>query len=230
MPLVFILLILLAVGCFLIWKHHKDMQLLETVTPRNRGEWSERKTVLKLLKMGIDPRAMFHDCYIQKPNGTYTQVDLVVATSQGLIAFEIKDYGGWIFGHFRQKYWTQILAYGNEKHRFYNPIMQNNGHIQAIRDNLPSNPNIPIYSVIVFFGSSELKDVTVGSENDFLIYPGEIQRTVHQLMSRPLVDFGDKYEVMNVMKQAVDNGTNPEIVSSQRMSASRAGRNRPQSS
>lgn len=230
MSLVLMLLIFLAVGCFLIWKHHKDMQLLETVTPRNRGEWSERKTVLKLLKMGIDPRAIFHDCYIQKPNGTYTQVDLVVATSQGLIVFEIKDYSGWIFGHFRQKYWTQILAYGKEKHRFYNPIMQNNGHIQAIRDNLPSNPNIPIYSVIVFFGSSELKDVTVGSENDILIYPGEIQRTVHQLMSRPLADFGDKYEVMNVMKQAVNNGTNPEIVSSQCMSASRAGRNRPQSS
>lgn len=110
-------IIILAIGCFLLWKHHKDMQLLETVTPRNRGEWSERKTILKLLKMGIDHRAIFHDCYIRKPNGSYTQVDLAVATSQGLIVFEIKDYSGWIFGHFRQKYWTQVLAYGKEKHR-----------------------------------------------------------------------------------------------------------------
>lgn len=108
--------------------------------------------------------------------------------------------------------------------------MQNSGHIQAIRDNLPRNPNIPIFSVIVFFGSSDLKDVTVGSENDFLIYPGEIQRTIQAITSRPLANFGDKYEVMNVMKQAVDNGTIPEIVSSQHMSASRAGQNRPQSS
>ncbi len=70
------------------------MQLIETVTPRNRGERSERKTVLKLLKMGIDHRAIFHDCYIRKASGAYTQVDLVVATRAGLLAFEIKDYYG----------------------------------------------------------------------------------------------------------------------------------------
>lgn len=45
------ILLLLIVGVvvgLIVWRHHKDMQLLETVTPRNRGEWSERKTVLKL--------------------------------------------------------------------------------------------------------------------------------------------------------------------------------------
>lgn len=206
------------------------MKLVESVTPSNRGEWSERRTILKLLKMGIDPRAIFHDCYIQKSNGTYTQIDLVVATSQGLVAFEIKDYSGWIFGHYRQKYWTQVLAYGKEKHRFYNPIMQNNGHIQAIRDNLILNPDIPIYSVIVFFGNCTLKDVTICSDNDFIIYPGEIKRTVRKIMSRPLANFGDKYEIMRVMKQTVINGDCPEIVTSQLSTASRAGRNRPQSS
>jgi len=206
------------------------MSLLKTVTPRNRGEWSERKTILKLLKMGIDPRAIFHDCYIQKSSGSYTQVDLVVATSQGLLAFEIKDYSGWIFGHFRQKYWTQVLAYGKEKHRFYNPIMQNNGHIQAIRNNLPHNPNIPIYSIIVFYGNCTLKNVTVASENDFLIYPSEIKHTVETILSRPAANFGNKYEIMNVLTQAVNNGTNPEIVSSQLATASRAGCNCPDSS
>ena len=180
------------------------MQLLETVTPRNRGEWSERKTVLKLLKMGIDHRAIFHDCYIRKASGAYTQVDLVVATSQGLLAFEIKDYSGWIFGHFRQRYWTQVLAYGKEKHRFYNPIMQNNGHIQALRDNLSHNPGIPIYSIIVFYGNSTLKDVTIGSGNDYLIYPNDIKSVVRNIMSRPVANFGDKHEIMNVLTQAVD--------------------------
>lgn len=206
------------------------MQLLETVTPRNRGERSERKTVLKLLKMGIDHRAIFHDCYIRKASGAYTQVDLVVATSQGLLAFEIKDYSGWIFGHFRQRYWTQVLAYGKEKHRFYNPIMQNNGHIQAIRDNLPHNPNIPIYSIIVFYGNSTLKDITIGSDNDFLIYPNDIKSIVRSIMARPVANFGDKHEIMNVLKQAVDNGNEPDIVSSQLSTAAMAGRHRPDSS
>lgn len=222
--------LLCAIVGFLIWKHYKDIQLLETVTTRDRGEWSERKTVLKLLKMGINPRAIFHDCYIRTASGTYTQVDLVVATSAGLLAFEIKDYSGWIFGHFRQKYWTKILAYGKEKHRFYNPIMQNNGHIKAIRDNLPHNPSIPIYSIIVFFGGSELKNVTIGSDNDYLIYPSEIKSTVNRILSRGSANFGDKYEVMNMLTEAVANGRNPSIVSSQIKTAMRAGRYHPQSS
>lgn len=227
-----ILFILIIASCvaFYIWKLHKDMQLLKTVTHRYRGEWSERKTVLKLLKMGIDPRAIFHDCYIKKPNGSYTQVDLVVATKVGLIVFEIKDYSGWIFGNFRQKYWTQILAYGKEKHRFFNPIMQNNGHIQAIRDNLPTNSHIPIYSIIVFFGSSELKNVTIGSDNDYLIYPREIVDTVNEILSHPNANFGDKYEIMNLFKQAVANGNVPEIVSAQHSVAYNAGRYKPESS
>lgn len=106
-------------------RYEEEMQLLETVTPRTRGEMSERKTVLRLLHMGIDNRAIFHDCYVRKPNGEYTQIDLVVASKVGLLVFEIKDYSGWIFGNAQQKYWTQMLAYGKEKHLFYNPIMQN---------------------------------------------------------------------------------------------------------
>ena len=224
----FLLAVCVIVG-LRVWRHHEDMQLLETVTPRNRGEWSERMTVLKLLKMGIDHRAIFHDCYIRKASGAYTQVDLVIATRAGLLAFEIKDYSGWIFGHFLQKYWTQVLAYGRDKHRFYNPIMQNNGHIQALRENLPHNPGIPIYSIIVFFGSCELKDVTVGSDNDYLIYPNEIKSTVNRILSHADANFGDKNEIMNVLTEAVINGSNPEIISSQKMTAAQAGRNLKQS-
>ena len=124
----FIFLICLVAGiAYLIYVKRKERELIEQVTPITRGEWSERRVVLKLLKAGITPKAIFHDLYIQKPNGTYTQVDVAVATKVGLIVFEVKDYSGWIFGNEHQKYWTQLLAYGKEKHRFYNPVMQNAG-------------------------------------------------------------------------------------------------------
>ena len=88
--------------------------------------------------------------YIQKPNREYTQIDVAVATKAGIIVFEVKDYSGWIFGNEHQKYWTQILAFGKEKHRFYNPVMQNYGHIQAIRiASIVSNPS-SIYSFSIF--------------------------------------------------------------------------------
>ncbi|WP_300906133.1 nuclease-related domain-containing protein [uncultured Bacteroides sp.] len=120
-PIIFLLCLIFWVVYFLYVKH-KERKLIELVTPITRGEWSERRVILKLLKDGINPKAIFHDLYIQKPNGEYTQVDVAVATKTGIIVFEVKDYSGWIFGNEHQRYWTQILAYGKEKHRFYNPV------------------------------------------------------------------------------------------------------------
>ena len=214
---------------YLVYLKRKERELIEQVTPITRGEWSERRVVLRLLKMGINPKAIFHDLYIQKPNGEYTQVDVAVATKAGIIVFEVKDYSGWIFGNEHQKYWTQLLAYGKEKHRFYNPVMQNSGHIQAIRQCLQQNPDTPIYSVIVFFGSSEFKDVTCNANNTFIIYPRSIQQVVSEILMQPNANFGNKYEIVNLFTKAVQNGNNPMIVSSQINSAAYYGRNTPQS-
>ena len=79
---------------YLVYLKRKERELIEQVTPITRGEWSERRVVLRLLKMGINPKAIFHDLYIQKPNGEYTQVDVAVATKAGIIVFEVKDYSG----------------------------------------------------------------------------------------------------------------------------------------
>lgn len=214
---------------YLVYLKRKERELIEQVTPITRGEWSERRVVLRLLKMGINPKAIFHDLYIQKPNGEYTQVDVAVATKAGIIVFEVKDYSGWIFGNEHQKYWTQLLAYGKEKHRFYNPVMQNSGHIQAIRQCLQQNPDTPIYSVIVFFGSSEFKDVTCNANNTFIIYPRSIQQVVSEILMQPNANFGNKYEIMNLFTKAVQNGNNPMIVSSQINSAAYCMCNTPQS-
>ena len=213
----------------LVYAKWKERKLIELVTPITRGERSERKVVLKLLKAGVNPKAIFHDLYIRKPNGEYTQVDVVVTTKAGIIVFEVKDYSGWIFGNEHQRYWTQLLAYGKEKHRFYNPVMQNAGHIQAIRKCLPHNPGIPIYSVIVFFGDSVFKDVTCSADNTFIIYPRSIKRVISEIMAQPNADFGNKHEIMNLLTKAVQNGNDPMIVASQINSAAYYGRKKPQS-
>lgn len=220
---------IVGLACYIIYVHIEERKLIELVTPPTRGEWSERRVILNLLKADINPRAIFHDLYIQKPNGEYTQVDLVAATKAGLIVFEVKEYSGWLFGSENQRYWTQILAYGNEKHRFYNPVMQNAGHIQAIRKCLPQNPGIPVYSVIVFYGNCELKSITCNAENTFIISPCYIRSVVSEILEQPDAKFGNKREIMSVLSKAVQNGNDPEIVASQINSAAYYGRNRPQS-
>lgn len=227
-PIIILICLVIGIAC-IVYAKRKERELIEQVTPITRGEWSERRVVLKLLKMGINPRAIFHDLYIQKPNGEYTQIDVAVATKTGIIVFEVKDYSGWIFGSEHQKYWTQLLAYGKEKHRFYNPVMQNAGHIQAIRQCLSQNPGIPIYSVIVFFGNSEFKDITCNADNTFIIYPRSIQQVVSEILMQSNAKFGNKYEIMSLFTKSVQNGNDPMIVSSQISSAAYYGRNTPQS-
>ena len=41
---------------------------------------------------------IFHDLYVEKHKGHFSQIDLVVVTEVGIIVFEVKDYSGWIFG------------------------------------------------------------------------------------------------------------------------------------
>lgn len=214
---------------FFIHVKHKERKLIEKVTPITRGEWSERRVILDLLKAGINPKAIFHDLYIPMRGGGYTQVDVVVATKAGIIVFEVKDYSGWIYGSEHQRYWTQSLAFGKEKHRFYNPVMQNAGHIKAIRRCLPHNPGIPIYSVIVFFGSSEFKNISCDTDNTYLIYSHSIRKVVSKILKQPDAVFGNKYEIMNLFTKAVQNGNDPMIVATQLNTAAYYARNNPHS-
>ena len=95
-------IIILSLGlltiAFLIFIHYRDEKLLGSVTSHYRGTRSERKMVLNLLKRKIPYQTIFHDLYLRNSNGTYSQLDLVVATKVGIIVFEIKEYSGWIFG------------------------------------------------------------------------------------------------------------------------------------
>jgi archaellin len=64
-----------------------------------------------------------------------------------VFVIETKNYSGRIYGSEEQQEWTQVLAGGNEKNKFYNPIKQNATHIYNLRKIIK---NVPIHSVVVF--------------------------------------------------------------------------------
>ncbi|MDR1230484.1 MAG: NERD domain-containing protein [Spirochaetaceae bacterium] len=93
-----LLLVIVFVVFFKFQQNIQDKKLLETVTKPYRGTKTEKNLVLKLLKNGIPAQTIFHDLYVKKSNGEFSQIDLVVTTKVGIIVFEVKDYNGWIFG------------------------------------------------------------------------------------------------------------------------------------
>lgn len=187
-------------------------QLIETVTSLERGTWSERELVLLLLKNGFPAGAIFHDLYILKPNGQTSQIDLVLATKVGLIVFEVKDYSGWIFGKGNQQTWTQVLSYGQEKNKFYNPILQNKKHIDVLRKQSKQFGKIPIYSVIVFFGSCSLRNISFIPKDTIVTTSYRVIEAVQMIISEnEPANYTDKHEIVRILKQAVLNGGDTNI-------------------
>lgn len=212
-----VLIVITVVALFAIYKmwHNaiitkQNKELIQSVTNLSRGTVSEQHLILTLLKSGIHPQAIFHDLYIAKNDGKFAQIDLVVATRVGIIVFEVKDFSGWIYGKGNQTKWTQVLAYGNEKYRFYNPIMQNNTHIKQLRQKLKEN--VPFYSVIVFYGNSELQDISFIPRGTFVTKWYRVVDVVNTIIQEnPLANYKDKHKVIDVLKDAVSNGNKLEI-------------------
>lgn len=204
-PTLFAFWLLIIVGIFLTFRKLRDRRLLYSVTKRNRGTKSERDLVLKLLKYGIPKQTIFHDLYVKKCNGKFTQIDLVVATKVGIIVFEIKDYSGWIFGTGYKTQWAQVLAYGKQKYRFYNPIMQNNKHINDLNKQLKEN--VPFYSIIVFYGDCVLKDISFVPNETFIVKPKRVLEVMSIIMKKnEPAEFTDKHKVVRLLNESVENG------------------------
>lgn len=189
-----------------IWSFNRNQDLLETVTNSDRGTYAERNLVIKLLKYGIPAQTIFHDLYLRKPNVSFSQIDLVVVTTAGIVVFEVKDYSGWIFGKGYQEQWTQVLAYGSQKYRFYNPIKQNSKHIIDLRNTRKQFENIPFYSVIVFDGDCELRDISFVPDGTFVVRAERILEVMRIIQAKEPAPYTDKHEVIRVLREAVENG------------------------
>lgn len=179
----------------------------------SKGIFAERRLIHDLLQCGIPNDYIFHNLYFHISYDQYSQADIIVATNVGIIVFEVKNYSGWIFGNGYHNKWTQVLAYGAEKNQFYNPILQNQTHIDIIRKQLPQFQNIPFFSVIVFFGDCTLKEISNIPFNTYVIYASEIGQCMNQILNNnPLAPYTNKWDVINILKTGVQNGENRDII------------------
>lgn len=211
--ILWIIIVIVSIVFFIfIFGKIRNHKLLKKVTKSYRGTKSERDLVLKLLKNGISSEYIFHDLYVEKPNGEFSQIDIVVLTSFGVIVFEVKDFSGWIFGNGNYSQWTKVLAYGKNKYRFYNPIMQNNKHIQELRKHIKHLNYMPFYSIVVFYGDSVLKEVNFVPKGTYLVKPKRVLEVMKIIeKENEPVFYKNKNETIWELRKAVMNGDNMDI-------------------
>ncbi|MBN1117500.1 MAG: NERD domain-containing protein [Bacteroidales bacterium] len=204
--------IAIIIGFIFIFSKVRNHALLKTVTKSCRGTKSERDLVLKLLKHRIPAENLFHDLYIEKQNGEYSQIDLVALTSVGVVVFEVKDFSGWIYGNGSNSQWTKVLAYGKNKYRFYNPIMQNSKHIQSLRKHIEHLSQLPFYSIVVFYGNCTLKEVSFVPKGTYLVKAKRVLEVMKILeKENEPVYYKNKSEIIWALRKAVLNGENRDI-------------------
>lgn len=132
----------------------------------DRGAIGEFYTFEKLEKLP-GYHHILTNLYLPRAKGGTTEVDLVFLCESGIYAIESKNYSGWIFGNEKNRYWTQVLN-RNHKERFFNPIMQNAGHISALK-RVTGLEDEAFHSVIVFSERCQLKQVEIESDRVVVI-------------------------------------------------------------
>ena len=82
-----------------------------------------------------------------KNNDRSSQIDHIVVSKFGVFVIETKMYKGWIYGKEKQRRWIQNL-YG-KKYYFQNPLHQNYGHIQNLKE-IKGLEDVEFISLILF--------------------------------------------------------------------------------
>lgn len=93
---------------------------------------------------------VLHDFILPGAYGGLKKVDHAIMTAGGIICIQTKHYNGIIFGAEDEPQWTNVD--GVARHRFLNPIIQNESRTRAIQNVVA---DAPVANLIVFTGSVE---------------------------------------------------------------------------
>lgn len=121
------------------------------------------------------------NCYIPKPDGTFSEIDLILLHESGIYVLESKSYSGWIYGNEEEQQWRQLLPGGRQTY-FFNPILQNQSHLRWLKNFLGNNfPYYSyIYSYIVFSDRCELKEIVLTSGNHCVVNRRSLVRKIRR--------------------------------------------------
>mgnify|MGYP003571403033 CR=1 FL=1 len=193
-------------------------------TWESKGDRGERYVSRILSSLNETEYKVLNDIMLLVKNGKTTQIDHIVVSCYGIFVIETKNYSGWIFGRENSEYWMQVIY--QEKHKFRNPVKQNQAHIFALKELLSEYTSIEYFPIVVFVGSAELKEidskVPVIYDNYLLrviqsnsvkkcLSEDEIQKIVDLLLSKNIVDEEIRAEhVQNIRKTVFERNTKME--------------------
>jgi len=149
--------------------------------PKIKGIIGEKTISVFLSRLDPTKYKVINDLML-RTDGKTSQIDHVVVSNYGIFVIETKNYKGWILGDERGEQWTQVIY--KRKEKFYNPIRQNYGHVQALKQNLQEYKELNFIPLVVFSINAELKVKTESK----VIYSVNLLKTIRSYTVESLTD------------------------------------------
>lgn len=159
---------------------------------RSKGNTGEYLIDYALAHGSIEGRKeLFRNLLVPRKGVTSTsEIDCLMLHERGVYVFESKNYSGWIFGSADQRQWTMSLN-KSTKERFYNPIRQNQGHVNALSDALGLPPEAFV-SFVVFSERCELMKVPENTDSMVICRRNHLVRDVKRSLANRTFEFEDE--------------------------------------
>jgi predicted RNA-binding Zn-ribbon protein involved in translation (DUF1610 family) len=141
-------------------------------------------------------------------DGKSSQIDHIVINQKGIFVIETKYYAGRIYGDENHKEWTQVLAYGKVKNKFYSPILQNKTHIYALSEVLGRKEG---FISIIVFPKATLMTKTITNVG----YLSVIRRT----FKKQTLDILTIDEMNQVYSRLLEYKKNPQVTNREHVKA-----------
>lgn len=159
------------------------------------GEAETIQKIDKIMKQFNLKYKIIKNVYLPKANRT-TEIDIIVISEIGIYVIENKNYNGWIFGSYNNLKWT-VTYNSNEKYQFYNPILQNNSHLEEIKKYIPPKYTHCLKSIIIFSNSATLKKVPESNDNYTIINTSEIYNLIKNEKNNKIIPEETIYNLSN---------------------------------
>lgn len=116
---------------------------------------------------GIPGTKAYRNVYIPLRGGRTAEIDILLVSAKGVVAIEVKGFGGAITGSAVRWEWTRTRrgkrSGGIERLKFYNPVRQSDAHLRAVSRYLRV-PLASCHGLVVFSDRAVLKKVPPSTE------------------------------------------------------------------
>ena len=175
--------------------------VLEIFMPKIKGYLGEKSVAFFLSKLDETKYKVINNIMLQVGNKT-TQIDHIVTSNYGIFIIETKNYKGWIIGNEFDDNWKQVIY--KRKEKLHNPIKQNYGHIQALKEILNGLPDVNYISIVAFTTKADLK---VTSKTD-VVYTINLLKTIKKYNNETITDSEKEQIFAKLISLNIDSKTN----------------------